>query len=630
MEKEKSQNTPGAIQLLPDLLISQIAAGEVIERPAAVVKELLENAIDAGATKIEIRLENGGVKRIAITDNGRGIPHDQMPLALARHATSKIASLYDLEHVATLGFRGEALASIAAVADLTLRSKTADEPHAWQISNQSGTPVPASGAQGTTLEVHELYANTPARRKFLKSEQTEYGHCSEAVERIALGNPGIQFTLFHNGRVTARYLADNPAQRGKEVLKEAFDTTIPISLELGEGNDRLSLIGFIGLPTASRSRGDMQYFYVNGRFTRDRLLGHAVRTAYEDVLHGNRFPVYILYLNIDPAKVDVNVHPSKIEVRFRDNRSIHQFIQQAISRALAQTLSSGDPETGEIPINPAYLTESPVSDSPFSPSKTGPPAWQNKPPTSFRFEQKTAPYGMFVQNILKQVDEEMDEQAVASNQHPGTESAFRYPNETASSENEAFPLGFALAQLHDIYILAQNKQGLVLVDMHAAHERIIYEQLKTALDNKQVAIQNLLIPVSLKISHAEAGIIQENETVLKELGFDISLLTPTNIAIRSIPALLKQTDMTEAFHQMLQDLDAFGTSKVTKEKRNEQLATIACHHAVRANRSLTVIEMNALLRQMEQTERAGQCNHGRPTWTQLTMTELDALFMRGQ
>ena len=323
METGTSQS-PRAIQLLPDLLISQIAAGEVIERPAAVVKELLENAIDAGATKIEVRLENGGIKRIAITDNGRGIPHDQMSLALARHATSKIASLYDLEHVSTLGFRGEALASIAAVADLTLRSKTADEPHAWQLSDASDTPSPASGTQGTTVEVHELYANTPARRKFLKSEQTEYGHCAEAVERIALGNPGIQFTLFHNGRVTARYLADNPSQRGKEVLKEVFDTTIPIDLELGEGDDRLSLKGFIGLPTASRSRGDMQYFYVNGRFTRDRLLGHAVRAAYEDVLHGNRFPVYILYLDIDPARVDVNVHPSKIEVRFRDNRSIHQ------------------------------------------------------------------------------------------------------------------------------------------------------------------------------------------------------------------------------------------------------------------------------------------------------------------
>ena len=628
METGTSQS-PRAIQLLPDLLISQIAAGEVIERPAAVVKELLENAIDAGATKIEVRLENGGIKRIAITDNGRGIPHEQMPLALARHATSKIASLYDLEHVTTLGFRGEALASIAAVADLTLRSRTANEPHAWELSDASDTPSPASGTQGTTVEVHELYANTPARRKFLKSEQTEYGHCAEAVERIALGNPGIQFTLFHNGRVTARYLADNPSQRGKEVLKEAFDTTIPINLELGEGNDRLSLKGFIGLPTASRSRGDMQYFYVNGRFTRDRLLGHAVRAAYEDVLHGNRFPVYILYLDIDPAKVDVNVHPSKIEVRFRDNRSIHQFIQQAVSRTLAQTLATDNTDSdGMMPVTPTALAGNAFSD--MEPPSSGPGAlkWRRTPsPASFRFEQKTAPYGMFVQNILKQVDEEMDGQTTAFAPAAGQ---YIQPDNAAPSEEEAFPLGFALAQLHDIYILAQNRQGLVLVDMHAAHERIVYEQLKAALDNKQVATQSLLIPISLKISSSEAGIIQENEAVLKELGFDISLLTPTNIAIRSVPALLKQTDMTEAFHQMLQDLDAFGTSKVTEEKRNEQLATIACHHAVRANRSLTIIEMNALLRQMEQTERAGQCNHGRPTWTQLTMAELDALFMRGQ
>lgn len=628
MKTGTSQN-PRAIQLLPDLLISQIAAGEVIERPAAVVKELLENAIDAGATKIEVRLENGGVKRIAITDNGRGIPHDQMPLALARHATSKIASLYDLEHVSTLGFRGEALASIAAVADLTLRSKTADEPHAWQLSDTSDTPSPASGTQGTTVEVHELYANTPARRKFLKSEQTEYGHCAEAVERIALGNPGIQFTLFHNGRVTARYLADNPSQRGKEVLKEVFDTTIPIDMELGEGNDWLSLKGFIGLPTASRSRGDMQYFYVNGRFTRDRLLGHAVRAAYEDVLHGNRFPVYILYLDIDPARVDVNVHPSKIEVRFRDNRSIHQFIQQAISRTLAQTLANGNTDSdGMMPVTPTALAGNAFSDMESPSAIPTSQKWQRNPPSaSFRFEQKTAPYGMFVQNILKQVDEEMDGQT--SEPIPPVGQPVQ-PGNAAPAEEDAFPLGFALAQLHDIYILAQNRQGLVLVDMHAAHERIVYEQLKTALDNKQVATQSLLIPISLKISNSEAGIIQENETVLKELGFDISLLTPTNIAIRSVPALLKQTDMTEAFHQMLQDLDAFGTSKVTEEKRNEQLATIACHHAVRANRSLTIIEMNALLRQMEQTERAGQCNHGRPTWTQLTMTELDALFMRGQ
>ena len=624
-----TSHSPRAIQLLPDLLISQIAAGEVIERPAAVVKELLENAIDAGATKIEVRLENGGIKRIAITDNGRGIPHDQMSLALARHATSKIASLYDLEHVSTLGFRGEALASIAAVADLTLRSKTADEPHAWQLSDASDTPSPASGTQGTTVEVHELYANTPARRKFLKSEQTEYGHCAEVVERIALGNPGIQFTLFHNGRVTARYLADNPSQRGKEVLKEVFDTTIPIDLELGEGDDRLSLKGFIGLPTASRSRGDMQYFYVNGRFTRDRLLGHAVRAAYEDVLHGNRFPVYILYLDIDPARVDVNVHPSKIEVRFRDNRSIHQFIQQAISRTLAQTLANGTTDSdGMMPVTPTALAGNAFSD--MEPPSAIPAShkWQRNPPSaSFRFEQKTAPYGMFVQNILKQVDEEMDGQTAPP--IPAVGQPVQLDN-AAPAEEDAFPLGFALAQLHDIYILAQNRQGLVLVDMHAAHERIVYEQLKTSLDNKQVATQSLLIPISLKISGSEAGIIQENETVLKELGFDISLLTPTNIAIRSVPALLKQTDMTEAFHQMLQDLDAFGTSKVTEEKRNEQLATIACHHAVRANRSLTIIEMNALLRQMEQTERAGQCNHGRPTWTQLTMAELDALFMRGQ
>ncbi len=627
METETPQ-APKAIQQLPDLLISQIAAGEVIERPAAVVKELLENAIDAGATKIEIRLEEGGIKRIAVTDNGRGIPHEQMPLALARHATSKIASLYDLEHVLTLGFRGEALASIAAVSELTLRSRTAADAHAWQISDQSEPPTPASGPVGTTVDVHDLYANTPARRKFLKSEQTEYGHCAEALTRIALGNPKIQFTLFHNNRITARYLANNLAQRAREVLKEAFDQTIPVSQQLGDGENRLSLTGYIGLPTASRARGDMQYFYVNGRFTRDRLLGHAVRSAYEDVLHGNRFPFYLLHLAIDPARVDVNVHPSKVEVRFRDSRSIYRFILQAVSDTLAQTLENNTaPEAGVIPGSPEVLMDQAMPGT-FKPiPNPGTLSWRKAvPPTSFGPTQKTVAYGAFVQHILQDVDADMPPAPAGTSAGDG----FSMPERIVTKEPEQFPLGFALAQLHDIYILAQNKEGLVLVDMHAAHERIVYEQLKTALDKQDVAVQNLLIPVSLKISDSEAGIIQENEAALKELGFDVSMLSPNNIAIRSVPTQLKQTDMATAFHQILSDLESFGTTQVTKEARNEQLATIACHHAVRANRSLTIIEMNALLRQMEQTERAGQCNHGRPTWTQLTMSELDALFMRGR
>ena len=617
-----------AIQLLPDLLISQIAAGEVIERPSAVVKELLENAIDAGATKIDIRLENGGIKRISITDNGKGIPSEQMPLALARHATSKIASLYELENVATLGFRGEALASIASVANMTLRSRTPDASHAWQITGNSQTVSPASGLPGTTVDVQELYANTPARRKFLKSEQTEYGHCAEAVERIALGTPNIQLNLFHNGRMTARYQADNLAQRCREVLKDAFEFTVPINFDLGEGTERLILSGFLGLPTASRSRGDMQYFYVNGRFTRDRLLSHAVRAAYEDVLHGNRFPVYVLHLNIDPARVDVNVHPSKIEVRFRDNRSIHQFILHAISRTLAQTISESGQPAEENQINETNLTSNEIAGSAQQITSTSLSWRKNTPPASFRFEQKTAPYGLFVQNILKQTDEEIP--PLSSRSLPTSPPPEQANPLSQTIVEDDYPLGFALAQLHDIYILSQNKQGLVLIDMHAAHERIVYEKLKNSLDNHSVEAQPLLIPISLRISETEAGIIEENKEILAELGFDVSLLTPTNIAIRSVPTLLKQTDMTEAFHQILHDLHAFGMSKTTEEKRNEQLATLACHHAVRANRSLTIIEMNALLRQMEQTERAGQCNHGRPTWTQMTMAELDALFMRGQ
>ena len=350
METEIRQVPPlkkGIIQLLPDTLISQIAAGEVVERPSAVVKELLENAVDAGATQIDIRLENGGIRRIAISDNGCGIPPEQLQLALTRHATSKIATLDDLENVATLGFRGEALASIASVADLTLQSRTAEQPHAWQIRGNDPSRVltPSSGAQGTRVEVNELYANTPARRKFLKSEQTEYGHCAEIVRRIALAQPGIRFTLTHNGKITAQYNANNLPQRCNQILGETFSQSqLPVDLTVGEGKDKLSLNGFIGLPTASRTRGDMQYFYVNGRFVRDRLLTHAVRAAYEDVLHGNRFPIYILYLTLDPSRVDVNVHPAKIEVRFRDSRAIHHFIYQSISRILARTMESS-PDT---------------------------------------------------------------------------------------------------------------------------------------------------------------------------------------------------------------------------------------------------------------------------------------------
>lgn len=613
----------GIIRLLPDTLISQIAAGEVVERPSAVVKELLENAVDAGATQIDIRLENGGIRRIAISDNGCGIPPEQLQLALTRHATSKITSLDDLENVATLGFRGEALASIASVADLTLQSRTAEQPHAWQIrgNDPSRILIPSSGTQGTRVEVNELYANTPARRKFLKSEQTEYGHCAEIVRRIALAQPGIRFTLTHNGKITAQYNANNLSQRCNQILGETFSQSqLPVDLTVGEGKDKLSLNGFIGLPTASRTRGDMQYFYVNGRFVRDRLLTHAVRAAYEDVLHGNRFPVYILYLTLDPSRVDVNVHPAKIEVRFRDSRAIHHFIYQSISRILARTMESS-PDTKE------QFSSSLIQ----SPPNQGAVSWRNTPPpTRFRIEQKTESYGTLFKKALHQTDMAVpfNPPKTETPSEPGFQSV--QGDFPAPEGAEEFPLGFALAQLHDIYILAQNRQGLVLVDMHAAHERIVYEKLKNALNEKNLETQALLIPITLKISEVEAGTVTENRETLLELGFDVSPLSPETIAIRTVPTLLKQADIPTVMHNILRDLHEYGTSRIAREKRNELLATVACHNAVRANRVLTIPEMNALLRQMETTERADQCNHGRPTWTQLALSDLDALFMRGQ
>lgn len=602
------------IHLLTDTLISQIAAGEVVERPSAVVKELLENAVDAGSTQIDIRLENGGIKRIAVIDNGCGIPPDQLRLALTRHATSKIVSLTDLENVATLGFRGEALASIASVSDLTLQSRTVEEPHAWQMrgSDPTGTLTPCAGGVGTTVNVHELYSNTPARRKFLKSEQTEYGHCAEVVRRIALAQPGIKFSLTHNGKMTAQWNAQNLSQRCTQVLGEQFaQTQLQIDISVGEGIDRLRLHGFIGQPTASRNRGDMQYFYVNGRFVRDRLLTHAVRAAYEDVLHGNRYPVYLLYLTLDPSLVDVNVHPAKIEVRFRDSRSIHHFIHQSVSRALAQTMESQMQENETIPS--------------FETPRKSPVSWHGNNPSqpSYRVEQNTATYGALFRQTYPQEAKSGSPLPI-----PAAELADLF--QTRENGEEDFPLGFALAQLHDIYILAQNRQGLVLVDMHAAHERIVYEKLKNALDEKTMQTQTLLIPVTMKISEVEAGTVQENRETLQELGFDISALSPETIAIRTVPTLLREADTATAIRNILRDMHEYGTSAITKEKRNELLATVACHNAVRANRSLTITEMNALLRQMEQTERADQCNHGRPTWTQLGMAELDALFMRGQ
>ncbi|NTZ88933.1 DNA mismatch repair endonuclease MutL [Burkholderia metallica] len=648
-----------AIQPLPDQLISQIAAGEVVERPASVVKELLENAMDAGATTLRIVLEEGGVKRISITDDGCGIPPDELALALMRHATSKIRSLEELEAVATLGFRGEALASIASVAEMSITSRTADAAHAMKIDAQTGVLSPAAGSVGTTIEVRELYFNTPARRKFLKSEQTEFGHCLEMIRRAALARPDVAISVLHNGKAVEHWNATEPAQRVAKILGDSFATA---HLPLDEQAGPLAVYGCAGLPTASRGRADQQYFFVNGRFVRDKLLTHAVRAAYEDVLHGDRYPSYVLFLDLPPEAVDVNVHPSKIEVRFRDSRSIHQYVFHAVQRALARH-AGASPETTAgghaahlepASRGPASFLDTPLGQSPggaggiggsggsgfSSPSSSSSAGntWMRQA----RMTQGTLP----VAQPLALYDALFGRKDSGAGTPDGTTLVARDAADTADAPvaplpgfgaaplaagaHDEQPLGFALGQIHGIYVLAQNAYGLVIVDMHAAHERILYEQFKNALADRTVAVQSLLLPISMTATPVEIGTVEEERDTLESLGFDLAVLSPTTLAIRAVPALLKDADLQSLARAVLADLHAFGGSRVLTERQHELLGTLACHHAVRANRRLTLDEMNALLRQMEATERADQCNHGRPTWYQLTLNDLDRLFMRGQ
>ncbi|WP_126227208.1 DNA mismatch repair endonuclease MutL [Burkholderia ambifaria] len=640
-----------AIQPLPDQLISQIAAGEVVERPASVVKELLENAMDAGASTLRIVLEEGGVKRISITDDGCGIPPDELPLALMRHATSKIRSLEELEAVATLGFRGEALASIASVAEMSITSRTADVAHATKIDATTGALSPAAGAVGTTIEVRELYFNTPARRKFLKSEQTEFGHCLEMIRRAALARPDVAISVLHNGKAVEHWNATEPAQRVAKILGDGFATA---HLPLDEQAGPLAVYGCAGLPTASRGRADQQYFFVNGRFVRDKLLTHAVRAAYEDVLHGDRYPSYVLFLDLPPEAVDVNVHPSKIEVRFRDSRSIHQYVFHAVQRALARH-AGASPETtagghaaqlSPAPGGPASFLNTPLGlgaasgtggsgfSSPSSSSSSAGNTWMRQA----RMTQGTLP----VAQPLALYDALFGRKDTGAGTPDGTTviahdsaSVTNTPpgfvaSPLAATAHDEQPLGFALGQIHGIYVLAQNAHGLVIVDMHAAHERILYEQFKNALADRTIAVQSLLLPISMTATPVEIGTVEEERDTLESLGFDLAVLSPTTLAIRAVPALLKDADLQSLARAVLADLHAFGGSRVLTERQHELLGTLACHHAVRANRRLTLDEMNALLRQMEATERADQCNHGRPTWYQLTLNDLDRLFMRGQ
>ena len=682
-----------AIQALPDQLISQIAAGEVVERPASVVKELLENALDAGASTLRILLDEGGVKRISIADDGCGIPEAELPLALMRHATSKIRSLAELESVATLGFRGEALASIASVAEMSITSRSAAAPHAVKIEAHTGTIAPAAGGQGTTIEVRELYFNTPARRKFLKSEQTELGHCLEMIRRSALARPDVAISVLHNGRAVEHWNASDPATRVSKILGEVFATA---HLPLDERAGPLAIYGCAGLPTASRNRADQQYFFVNGRFVRDKLLTHAVRSAYEDVLHGDRYPSYVLFLDLPPEAVDVNVHPSKIEVRFRDSRSIHQFVFHAVQRALARHagaspettsgghsalieprplpgagvlggsvgLTSGASGAAGFPAASAtsgttttfgadgkFGTASVASSfggaggagsrasSGFGSASGGGNAGSGSGNTWLRQSRMTQG-NLPVAQPLALYDALFGRKDIGAGtaqgstvQHAEDTASGAMPTGIAQPAIEAgsdHPLGFALGQVHGIYVLAQNARGLVIVDMHAAHERILYEQFKQALAERSLAVQPLLIPISMTADPVETGTVEDEKATLEALGFDLAVLSPTSIAIRAVPALLKDADVQALARAVLADLHAYGGSRVLTERQHEMLGTLACHHAVRANRRLTLDEMNALLRQMEATERADQCNHGRPTWYQLTLADLDRLFMRGQ
>ncbi|AUH52144.1 DNA mismatch repair endonuclease MutL [Chromobacterium sp. ATCC 53434] len=629
------------IQRLPDHLVNQIAAGEVVERPASALKEMLENSLDAGSTRISVDLAQGGIKLIRVTDNGAGIAADDLPLALDRHATSKIASLDDLESVSTLGFRGEGLASVASVSRLTLVSRPHDADHAHQIIAIDGTlhPVePAAHPHGTSVEVVDLYFNTPARRKFLKSENTEYAHCAATFERIALAHPDVEFLLRHNGKVAWRLPAQSAEDRVAALLgKDFIAAAIPLDSQAGP----LTLSGFVASPTYSKASRDAQYFYVNGRFVRDKTAQHALRQAYRDVLHHDRHPAYALFFQLEPSGVDVNVHPTKIEVRFRESQAVHQFLFHSVHKALAGT-SAGAAPTVQVEGSEPAAPQLPRGESAplFGGQAASPAPSSGAPaPQPFRYQQQSIPLSVareatgIYDKMFGGLREEERALNAAEAAMPAPAASLPHPAVLAiptHDENGIPPLGFALAQLHGVYILSQCAEGLILVDMHAAHERIVYERLKNALEADSIPLQPLLLPVSFAADRMEVATAHEHGNEMKKLGVELAPLSPTQIAVRGVPVWLKDGDPVDLARAVLKDVREFGLTQVMTERRNELLATMACHGAVRANRQLTLPEMNALLRDMEVTERSGQCNHGRPTWSRLTMRDLDKLFMRGQ
>ena len=645
---------------LPDELISQIAAGEVVERPSSVVRELVDNALDANATNITVRLVAGGVRSISIEDNGQGIEPQDLPKAIKRHATSKISSLTDLENVSTMGFRGEALAAIASVSELSILSKTEFEEHAWELIARTGELRPVARSVGTTVLVNELFFSTPARRKFLKTESTEYAHCVEAVRRHALTRPGVGFQIWHDGKLTHQWRpqSNSPStdessmtaldRRLSDVLGENF---IKESVAIDYKHGSIWVKGRAGVPDAARSKADHQFAYVNGRYIRDKVITHAAKSAYSDILHGGRQPIYALYVDMDPTRVDVNVHPTKIEVRFRDSREVHQAILHSVQETLAK------PRVGQA----TDLTLGPISNpdlNPHAPHRLNQlrqqaiPNW-TQPSINWgatrvkdlsQLWSKTALNPELAQassstplnvGLLQEVNIEHDSSLKSSHQltnnptlNEMSQVGAELHTETTNSALE--PLGQALGQLQGIYILAENAQGLIIVDMHAAHERVVYERLKNQLNQSNIQSQPLLIPASFSATETEVATAEANQETLTQLGLEISTLSPKTLAVRSVPATLIQADAVSLARGVLEELGEHAGTQIIERARNELLSTMACHGAVRANRRLTIGEMNALLRQMEVTERSDQCNHGRPTWRQVTIKELDSLFLRGR
>lgn len=626
------------IRALPEQLINQIAAGEVIERPASVLKEVLENAIDAGATQIEVRLEGGGIRRICVIDDGSGIPMDELPLAITQHATSKIRSLEELESVASMGFRGEALASIASVSRMTITSRSDGQEHAYSICGSSKEISPAAGGVGTTIDVKQLFEHIPARRKFLKTEGTEFGHAVDALERIAMANPHIAFRVFHNQKPYKQWQATDAFQRVRDVMGEEF---IEHGLEVQMDHGLARVHGIIIHPTAARSRADKQYLFVNGRFVRDRTVSHAIRQAYSDVLHGDRQPAYVLFLEIAPELVDVNVHPAKSEVRFRESGAVHRLFSQALGATLSSTGGQNQSDAdavlsalGQAGNGHNQMIDAATTGSASTGTAASHVSQASYPTSSYRQNSlDLASAGTSTgdwQSVYAPIN--APDSIKIPEPRPQLQPSSQAINQanTSDAEVDDYPLGMAIGQLHGIYILAQNRSGLVLIDMHAAHERVVYEQLKQLHDQQSIVTQEFLVPFLISCSEKEVATVESQQALLEELGLRLSASGPKSITVRAVPALLARGDIESLVLGVLKDINDIGSTERLALQRNEILSTMACHGAVRANKFLNITEMNALLRAMEATDKADNCNHGRPTWFQWSMRDLDKLFMRGE